>query len=172
MPPLLSALLFGQIPQPHPHIGCIEVDCNPRRVVVDAYENARFLCDQYCKTLWMLKDRLWIQFIQLKDLGAPEMEIIEHNGMLSSLSNLNIGSISIVFSEFEKNQPIRTVYVPSHLYHILFELFKNSMRAVMEKHQDSDSIPPLKVVIVKGKEDICLKISGDMSYIFWSCVSE
>lgn len=45
----LLALLFGQIPQPTKHIGCIEVDCNPRRVVVDAYENARFLCDQYCK---------------------------------------------------------------------------------------------------------------------------
>lgn len=52
----LLALLFGQIPQPTKHIGCIEVDCNPRRVVVDAYENARFLCDQYCKLSWMLKD--------------------------------------------------------------------------------------------------------------------
>lgn len=29
----------------------------------------------------------------------------------------------------------------------------------MEKHQDSDSVPPLQVTIVKGKEDVCLKIS-------------
>lgn len=61
--------------------------------------------------------------------------------------------------ELEKNQPIRIVYVPSHLYHILFELFKNSMRAVMEKHQESDSIPPIQLTIVKGKEDITIKIS-------------
>lgn len=51
------------------------------------------------------------------------------------------------------------MYVPSHLYHMLFELFKNSMRAVMEMHQESDSIPPIKVTIVSGKEDICVKIS-------------
>lgn len=71
--------------------------------------------------------------------------------------------IEFVFNaEFDKNKPIRTVYVPSHLYHILFELFKNSMRAVMEKHQDADTIPPLKVTIVEGKEDISLKISGEL----------
>lgn len=59
----------------------------------------------------------------------------------------------------DQHEPIRIVYVPSHLYHMLFELFKNSMRAVMETHQDSDCIPPIKVRIVKGQEDICVKIS-------------
>lgn len=64
-------------------------------------------------------------------------------------------------TELEKNQPISIVYVPSHLYHILFELFKNSMRAVMETHQDDcdGAVPPVKVTIVKGKEDISVKIS-------------
>lgn len=51
------------------------------------------------------------------------------------------------------------VYVPSHLYHMLFEVFKNSMRAVMETHQESGDIPAIQVKIVKGKEDICVKIS-------------
>jgi len=49
--------------------------------------------------------------------------------------------------------------VPSHLYHILFELFKNAMRAVMETHQERGEIPPIQVIIVKGKEDICVKVS-------------
>lgn len=102
----------------------------------------------------------------MKDLGAPEMEIFEHNGeiQLTADARLLLNANLISLSEFEKNEPIRTVYVPSHLYHILFELFKNSMRAVMEKHQDADTIPPLKVTIVKGKEDICLKISGELMF--------
>lgn len=94
------------------------------------------------------------------------MEIFEHNGeiQLTADARLLLNANLISLSEFEKNEPIRTVYVPSHLYHILFELFKNSMRAVMEKHQDADTIPPLKVTIVKGKEDICLKISGELMF--------
>jgi len=93
-------------------------------VVRDAYENARFLCDQYYLT-------------------SPALEIQQHS------------------SEPGDNLPIRTVYVPSHLYYMLFELFKNSMRAVVEHHghDNNDTLPPLKVAICKGKEDICVKIS-------------
>lgn len=55
--------------------------------------------------------------------------------------------------------PITIVYTPSHLYHILFEIYKNSMRAVVELHGESDSIPSIKTVIVKGKEDLTIKVS-------------
>lgn len=42
---------------------------------------------------------------------------------------------------------------------MLFEIFKNSMRAVMEHHgSDSDNYPPLEVLLVRGKEDICVKV--------------
>lgn len=42
---------------------------------------------------------------------------------------------------------------------MLFELFKNSMRAVMEySGSDSDNCPPLEVLLVRGKEDICVKV--------------
>ncbi|EDW47102.1 pyruvate dehydrogenase (acetyl-transferring) kinase, mitochondrial isoform X1 [Drosophila sechellia] len=118
-------LLFGG--NPHAggrHIGCLDPACDLSDVVRDAYENARFLCDQYYLT-------------------TPPLEIQQHS------------------SEPGDNLPIRTVYVPSHLYYMLFELFKNSMRAVVEHHghDNNDTLPPLKVAICKGKEDICVKIS-------------
>ncbi|KAI8617071.1 mitochondrial branched-chain alpha-ketoacid dehydrogenase kinase-domain-containing protein [Chytriomyces sp. MP71] len=54
-------------------------------------------------------------------------------------------------------------YVPSHLHHCLFELFKNSLRATVEKHgldMDGD-YPPIKVVVAEGNEDITIKVSDE-----------
>jgi len=71
----------------------------------------------------------------------------------------NIIAVHFVFPELDRSSEIRIIYVPSHLYHMLFELFKNSMRAVMEYHgSDSDNYPPLEVLLVCGKEDICVKV--------------
>lgn len=106
------------------HIGCLDPACQISSVVADAYENARFLCDQYYMT-------------------SPELEIQEHNQQATG-----------------EPLPIRTVYVPSHLYHMLFELFKNSLRAVVEHHDPDkcDKLPAIKVLIASGKEDICVKV--------------
>ncbi|KAL1239009.1 putative [pyruvate dehydrogenase (acetyl-transferring)] kinase [Trichinella pseudospiralis] len=38
----------------------------------------------------------------------------------------------------EPSQPISIVYVPSHLYHIMIELLKNALRAVVEEHGKKD----------------------------------
>ena len=45
------------------------------------------------------------------------------------------------------NDKIQFVYVPSHLYHVLFELFKNAMRATIE-HAGEDEI---NFPSIKGK---------------------
>ncbi|KAL4657370.1 pyruvate dehydrogenase (acetyl-transferring) kinase isozyme 3, mitochondrial-like [Arapaima gigas] len=72
---------------------------------------------------------------------APELEIEEFNAKAPSKS-------------------IQVVYVPSHLFHMLFELFKNSMRATVELHANSsENLPPVQALVTLGKEDLSIKIS-------------
>ncbi|XP_010791295.1 pyruvate dehydrogenase kinase, isozyme 4 [Gymnodraco acuticeps] len=73
-------------------------------------------------------------------LTSPDMEIIEVNSK-------------------NPNQPLHIVYVPSHLYHMLFELFKNAMRATVETHETSITLPPIKVRVSLGTEDLTIKMS-------------
>ncbi|KPP60748.1 Pyruvate dehydrogenase (acetyl-transferring) kinase isozyme 3, mitochondrial-like [Scleropages formosus] len=74
-------------------------------------------------------------------MAAPELKIEEFNAKAPS-------------------RPIQVVYVPSHLFHMLFELFKNSMRATVELHKGScEWLPPVKTLVTLGKEDLSIKIS-------------
>ncbi|KAK3555735.1 hypothetical protein QTP86_028982 [Hemibagrus guttatus] len=131
-------LLFSDgINHAHPkHIGGIDPACNVVEVVRDAYETAKMLCEKY----YMI---------------APALHIQEFNSK-------------------NPDKPIQVVYVPSHLFHMLFELFKasalrlvtwsgvtlNSMRATVELHENNIAgLPPVKVCVTLGKEDLSLKIS-------------
>ncbi|XP_030580783.1 pyruvate dehydrogenase (acetyl-transferring) kinase isozyme 2, mitochondrial-like isoform X2 [Archocentrus centrarchus] len=73
-------------------------------------------------------------------LGAPELELTQINA-----SNIR--------------KPIQITYIPSHLYHMLFELFKNAMRATIENHEASSFLPPIKVMIALGGEDLSITMS-------------
>uniref|UniRef100_A0A8C7Y2L1 Protein-serine/threonine kinase n=1 Tax=Oryzias sinensis TaxID=183150 RepID=A0A8C7Y2L1_9TELE len=57
------------------------------------------------------------------------------------------------------SHPISIVYVPSHLYHMLFELFKNAMRATIETHENKNNLPPIKALVSLGGEDMSIKVS-------------
>jgi len=53
-------------------------------------------------------------------------------------------------------------YVPEHLHHMLFELVKNSLRAVQDRFEDSDKDPPpIRVIIAQGGEDVTIKVSDE-----------
>ncbi|KAK8759481.1 hypothetical protein V5799_002890 [Amblyomma americanum] len=125
--------LFGNENNTHPrNIGSIDRNCNVASIVEDAYENAKFLCDQYYLT-------------------SPGL-VVEQCDVISP------------------NSTICVDYVPSHLYHMLFELFKNSMRAVVEYHgTEADEFPPLKVLIARGREDLTIKLSDKGGGIPRSC---
>ena len=60
---------------------------------------------------------------------------------------------------YEDSKKITVTYVPSHLYHMLFELFKNALRAVVEHHGEDDLLPKVHVMICKGQEDLTIKVS-------------
>uniref|UniRef100_A0AAQ6AKL0 Protein-serine/threonine kinase n=1 Tax=Amphiprion ocellaris TaxID=80972 RepID=A0AAQ6AKL0_AMPOC len=90
-------------------------------LMVDAYENARNLCDRYY-------------------MNSPELILEE-------------------FNVKEEGKPVTVVYVPSHLYHMVFELFKNAMRATMELYGDSIDYPPVHARVALGSEDLTVKVS-------------
>ncbi|XP_016337558.1 pyruvate dehydrogenase (acetyl-transferring) kinase isozyme 3, mitochondrial-like isoform X2 [Sinocyclocheilus anshuiensis] len=65
------------------------------------------------------------------------------------------------FNSKAPKKPIQVVYVPSHLFQMLFELFKNSMRATVELYENSSEVlPPVKVMVTLGKEDLSISDKG------------
>uniref|UniRef100_A0A671YJ39 Protein-serine/threonine kinase n=1 Tax=Sparus aurata TaxID=8175 RepID=A0A671YJ39_SPAAU len=59
----------------------------------------------------------------------------------------------------ENENPVGVVYVPSHLYHMVFELFKNAMRATMELYGDAMEYPAIHAQVALGTEDLTVKVS-------------
>ncbi|XP_066530001.1 pyruvate dehydrogenase (acetyl-transferring) kinase isozyme 2, mitochondrial-like isoform X2 [Hoplias malabaricus] len=71
-------------------------------------------------------------------------------------------SPELEFTEINVNgnsEPIHISTVPSHLHHVLFELFKNAMRATIENHDSSKTLPSIKVTVSLGGEDLSIKMS-------------
>jgi pyruvate dehydrogenase kinase 2/3/4 len=53
--------------------------------------------------------------------------------------------------------------VPSHLHHMVFELVKNSLRAVQDRYEGADDDgtvepPPIRLVVAEGVEDVTIKV--------------
>lgn len=118
-------MLFAKMQKDEHCIGAIDPECDIMSIAEDAYENARFLCDQYY-------------------MASPDCEFECH----------------LPFSKSSKEKKITLTYIPSHLYHMIFELMKNALRAVVEHHQHHNSdLPPVKVLICQGHKDITIKIS-------------
>uniref|UniRef100_A0A672GZV7 Protein-serine/threonine kinase n=1 Tax=Salarias fasciatus TaxID=181472 RepID=A0A672GZV7_SALFA len=128
-------LIFDGTTNPvHPNtIGSIDPQCQVADVVQDAFHSAKSLCDQYY-------------------LRSPDLVLQEINRKLRFPS-------SPLFADKKRNHPISIVYVPSHLYHMLFELFKNAMRATIETHEKRKELPPVQVLVSLGGEDMSIKVS-------------
>ncbi|KAF6169055.1 hypothetical protein GIB67_038552 [Kingdonia uniflora] len=50
-------------------------------------------------------------------------------------------------------------YAPTHLHLMVFELVKNSLRAVQEWYMDSDNVsPPVRIIVANGIENVTIKV--------------
>merc|ERR1719430_2670627 len=86
--------------------------------------------------------------------GLCDAEYFDH-------PRLEVSALDTSDDNTETQGQVTATYVPSHLHHILFEIFKNSMRATCEfsESQELSSLPHIRVRIFKTKNDITIKIS-------------
>lgn len=91
------------------------------------------------------------------DVAAVVRDAYENARFLCDRYYLASPELRLLQNGVPSERPMPIVYVPSHLYHMLFELFKNAMRAVMESHESNP--PPVQVNLVSGKEDVSVKMS-------------
>ncbi|ESO04658.1 hypothetical protein HELRODRAFT_111666 [Helobdella robusta] len=108
------------------YVGEIQLKCGVKSVAEDAFDNARFLCEQYYS-------------------DCPDCEFICSDETTKGLL------VDDVYMS----------YIPSHLYHMIFEIIKNSLRAVVECHggKGEGQLPKVKVLISKGSQDVTIRIS-------------
>jgi len=78
-----------------------------------------------------------------------------------AVCKLHLGQAPAVI--VQEPEPSTLTYVPMHFAYMLTEVLKNACRAVVERHGDGfdDELPPVRVLIVHGQEDVTLKISDE-----------
>ncbi|KAJ1565481.1 hypothetical protein HK405_012253 [Cladochytrium tenue] len=123
----------------HHHVGVICTRTSLRAVAADAVADARHVCQMHYGLL---------------PGACPDVELSFESSSPVSSSQPPPEIDDVVFT-----------YVPSHLHHVLFELAKNSLRAVVERYSVADahghlpSPPPVRIVVAAGNEDITVRVS-------------
>ncbi|VDP74968.1 unnamed protein product [Echinostoma caproni] len=147
------------------YVGCIDPQCSPLEQAISAYGFARMLCTR----VYGRAPGCDIQVLDRVpgDDNSPELDVtVDADGnpdgahelfaQKPDCSNLAVRGRNITFC-----------YVPGHLFHMLFELSKNAMRAVVERYKDEETLPRLQVVICNAPEDVTIRLNdrgSGMSY--------
>ena len=107
------------------------------RLLIDQYINYNIEKENYIGVINTKTSPIKI----LKEAVEDSSEICKSNYGDSPEVNINLITDTTI------------CYIPSHLYYVLFELIKNSLRASIEK-----DMSPVEIVI-SGEEDLIIKIS-------------
>ncbi|CAG8539055.1 15827_t:CDS:1, partial [Acaulospora colombiana] len=112
------------------------------------------------------------EYIGVVSTKCNAKEIIEKCANMSSSSYRTFYNIEPPTLIINGDTDTIFSYIPDHIEYIIYELLKNSMRGVIEKHgrlissQSSQSskeqgtqLPPILVTICSGQTDICIRVS-------------
>lgn len=136
-------------PEQEKYVGIICTNTNVGAMAHEAIENARFVCEEH----YGLFKGPPVQLVCPKNLTF--MYVPSHLNV--SRFGVELRSRNLALTK------LLHVPYPRHTQHMLFELLKNSLRAVVERYgvENEESFPPIKVIVVEGKEDITIKISDE-----------
>ncbi|KAI1721392.1 mitochondrial branched-chain alpha-ketoacid dehydrogenase kinase domain-containing protein [Ditylenchus destructor] len=94
------------------------------------------------------------------DVEAVVQDAFENARFLCDRYYLTSPSLNLTcYNAISPHKRVSIVAVPSHLYHIMFELFKNAMRATIEHIGIDEDLPEITVHVVRGYEDLSIKVS-------------
>lgn len=153
-------------------IGMINPNCKVKGVINEAFQAATILCEDYydrapeieikgerqIERVYFLCDR---KVLFCKSFFSSK-KIQNDNVITATFNHFFLGQ-TLIKNAAGKKVPLSLCYPPSHLYHILYELFKNSMRATVEKHgKCSGDLPEIEVLVAKGEHDVSIRISDQV----------
>lgn len=145
-------MLIGQhvaLHQPNPaknHVGLVCTKLKPREIAEDAIADARDVCIRNFGRYGTSYESAW------------PCAYIVHTLSLFLFSLRNSAPEVHMYGDLD----LTFAYVPGHLHQMLFELLKNSLRAVQDRFNNSEQEPPpVRLIIAEGGEDVTLKISDE-----------
>ncbi|CAH9114899.1 unnamed protein product [Cuscuta epithymum] len=149
----------------------LKKDLNPKVVYEDLNEIHQFLDRFYMSRIGI---RMLIgQHVALHDPNPPPDCIGYIHTKMSPVEvarNASEDARSICLREYGSSPEVSIYgdpsftfpYVPTHLHLMVFELVKNSLRAVQEKYMESDKVsPPIRIIVADGLEDVTIKVSDE-----------
>jgi len=139
---LITHYIALHYPQPN-CVGNIALHLNPIPVMRHAAEDAASICERTYG-------------------AAPDVRFSFTTHASPDVAELELGTELAKTLEHDdaRGAGLSVSYVPNHLHHIIFELTKNSMRAVVERYGANHyDLPPIELLVVSGEDALSIRIS-------------